>query len=77
MVLFSGKGRSADEVIERMAYQSQKRDGILVVTSDGMQQKMVFGMGCLYMRAEDFERQVSIVIGEMRQEIERRRKRNA
>ena len=53
-VLFSPKGKTADDVIERLVGQSPQPARILVVTSDRMERQMVEGAGALSISAEAF-----------------------
>jgi predicted RNA-binding protein with PIN domain len=67
-VIFAG-GRSADHVIERIAYAARENsDPILVATSDRFQRDLVRGMGAGVVNALELERQV----GEAEAELQRR-----
>ena len=58
-VIFSRKGHSADQVIERMAYAATGAGGVVtVVTSDHSQSDMVRGMGGAVISAIELERRV-------------------
>lgn len=62
-VVFTGHARSADQVIERMAFEARgRRDPMLVATSDSTHRAMLRGMGAgviegleLLRRVEDAE----------------------
>jgi len=71
IVIYSKEKDTADSAIERLVYQTQDRKNILVVTSDVMQQKMVFGMGGFYKNAEDFEDMVNEALEKADSDIER------
>src|SRR5271154_4420206 len=51
-VLFSGRGKTADDLIERLVGQSSQKAGILVVTSDNMERGTVESMGAQSTPAE-------------------------
>jgi len=58
-VLFTRKGHSADNVIERMAYEAAAaNDVITVATSDRFQRDLVRGMGGAVISALELERRV-------------------
>src|SRR3990172_574821 len=43
-VIFSGKKKSADTIIERMVYEQKDRESVAVVTSDTHVRNMAYGM---------------------------------
>ena len=45
LVVRSGKGQSADTLIERMVYQEKDRAEVVVVTQDRAEANLVLGMG--------------------------------
>lgn len=53
-VIFSPKGKTADEVIERAVAQAPGRANILVVTSDGVERQIVQTLGASCLSAEAF-----------------------
>jgi uncharacterized protein len=57
-VLFSERGKTADDMIERLVGEAADRGKILVVTSDNMERHTVESMGALSMAAEVFEAEV-------------------
>ena len=71
-VVFTRKGHSADQAIERIAYDaSGAGDVVSVATSDRFQRDLVRGMGGAVISATELERQVL----EAEQELSRRVKR--
>ena len=64
-VIFSDAGKTADDVIERLVAQAERREQILVVTSDRMERHTVESLGAQSMDAEWFEREVSQALGEL------------
>lgn len=57
-VIFSEKGKTADDVIERTVGQAERPSGILVVTSDNVERQTVEGLGARSVSAEVFEAEV-------------------
>ena len=71
-VIFTRKGRSADHVIERIAYEaSQVGDVITVATSDRFQSDLVRGMGGAVIKAPELERRVVEAESEMSRRVQR------
>ena len=71
-VIFSRKGRSADHVIERIAYQtSGSGDYLTVATSDRFQRDLVRGVGGAVISALELERQVIEAESEMGRRVKR------
>lgn len=71
-VIFSRKGRSADHVIERIAYDaSEAGDIITVATSDRFQRDLVRGMGGAVISALELERRVIDAEQEMGRRVRR------
>jgi predicted RNA-binding protein with PIN domain len=44
-VMFTAKGKTADSVIEKLVFKKSEREKVTVVTSDYLEQKIVFGKG--------------------------------
>jgi uncharacterized protein len=57
-VVFSPRGKTADDVIERLVAQAGHRDRILVVSSDNMVRHTVEALGANSTSAEMFEMEV-------------------
>jgi len=58
-VIFTRRGHSADQVIERIAYEATGAGGVVTVaTSDHSQSDMVRGMGGAVISATELERRV-------------------
>ncbi|HVM60317.1 MAG TPA: NYN domain-containing protein [Verrucomicrobiae bacterium] len=64
-VLFSEKGKTADDLIERLVGQAEQRAKILVVTSDNMERRTVESLGAQSMAAEVFEAEVDAALREL------------
>jgi len=68
-VLFSGRGKTADDLIERLVGQSEHKAGILVVTSDNMERHTVEAMGAQSTSAEVFEAEVEAALRDLAGEV--------
>ena len=76
-VVFSERGKTADDAIERLVAQAEHRAVILVVTSDNMERHTVEAMGAHSLSAELFEVELDGALqglaGLVRQHSRRRR----
>ena len=68
-VLFSGRGKTADDLIERLVGQSEHKSRILVVTSDNMERHTVEALGAQSASAEIFEADVDTALRDLAGEI--------
>jgi uncharacterized protein len=64
-VLFSERGKTADDLIERLVGQSAHKANTLVVTSDNMERQTVEAMGAQTTSAEVFEAEVEAALREL------------
>jgi len=71
-VVFTGAGRSADEAIERLAYQAAP-EGVTVATSDLLQRRLVSGKGQATMSARALELEVREALAAMERDNARGR----
>jgi predicted RNA-binding protein with PIN domain len=76
-VVFSERGRTADDAIERLVARAEDKARIEVVTSDTMERRTVESMGAHSLSAEFFEAEVDAALhglaGLVRQHSRRRR----
>ena len=76
-IVFSERGKTADDVIERMVAEAENRTRIQVVTSDNTERGTVEAMGAGSMSAELFEAEMGAILrdlaGSVRQHSRRRR----
>jgi predicted RNA-binding protein with PIN domain len=76
-VVFSERGKTADDTIERLVAQAEDRARIQVITSDNMERRTVEVMGAHTQSAEVFEAEVDAamrdLVGSVRQHSRRRR----
>jgi predicted RNA-binding protein with PIN domain len=65
-IAFTRRARSADQVIERMAYEAQERgEPLLVATSDSFHRAMLRGMGAAVIDTEELLRRVTAAEAEL------------
>ena len=57
-VVYTKEAETADQYIERFAYQMGKNARVAVATSDGLEQMIIRGAGCLLMSARDLQEDV-------------------
>ena len=71
-VIFTRRGHSADQVIERIAYEATGAGGVVTVaTSDHSQSDMVRGMGGAVISATELERRVIDAEAEMGRRVQK------
>ena len=68
-VLFSDRGKTADEVIERLVAQAAHRPQILVITSDSLERQMVENLGAWSMSADAFAVEVATALRDLAQSV--------
>ena len=68
-VRYSERGKTADDLIERLVGQSEHRSAIVVVTSDNRERATVEAMGAQSMSAEIFEGEVESALRELAGEV--------
>lgn len=77
-VVYTKEAETADQYIEKLAHQMGRRQRVTVATSDGLEQLIIHGQGCLLMSArelwEDVER-IRQQIGEEQAKLPRPKKR--
>lgn len=71
-VVFTKEAETADQYIERFAHQNAKQYEITVVTSDGLEQIIILGQGCLLKSAREFEQEVRQTAEETLESFHRR-----
>lgn len=68
-VIFSPRGKTADEVIERTVSQTERRSLILVVTSDNVERQIVETLGAQTVSAEMFQVEVAAELRELEKDV--------
>ena len=61
-VVFSDRGKTADDIIERFVGEAERRTAILVVSSDNVERQTVEVLGAQSMSAELFETEVTAAL---------------
>lgn len=67
-MVFTREAQTADQYIEKFAHDYGKKYNISVATSDGLQQVIVRGEGCLLMSARDLKSEVNAAYEKIRRE---------
>jgi len=75
-IIYSGNGKTADDVIERMVGESEQRGRILVVTSDNVERQVVETLGAHSVSADLFELEVDAELRELERLIRQHSHRN-
>ena len=57
-VVYTKEAETADHYIEKFAHENGKKYNITVATSDGLEQVIIRGAGCLLYSAREFEKEV-------------------
>lgn len=57
-VVYTKTAETADRYIERFAHDNGRKHNVTVVTSDGQEQIIVRGQGCMLLSSRDFEKEV-------------------
>jgi len=72
-ILFSSKHKTADQIIERAVYQSNRKGGVIVVSADRGITDLCMGMGALVMHPTNFLSQVGEASSEISRAVKRRK----
>lgn len=67
-VVYTKEVQTADQYIEKFAYDNQGKYKIVVATSDGLQQIIVRGKGCLLLSARELKNEVEATNKKIREE---------
>lgn len=74
-VIFSPQGKTADDLIERVAYRIVRHGEALVVTNDHAEQDTVRAFGCRATGCEEFILDVNVALRELSESLERHNRR--
>lgn len=66
-VVFTKEAQTADEYIERFAYEHQNKYKITVATSDALEQIIISGAGSVVLSAQDLLKELEFVVEQTRQ----------
>lgn len=67
-VVYTKEAETADQYIEKFAHENAKKYKVTVATSDGLEQIIIRGAGCLLMSAGDLEKEVGETERRLREE---------
>jgi predicted RNA-binding protein with PIN domain len=67
-VVYTKEAETADQYIEKFAHEKSKKYKITVATSDGLEQIIIRGQGCLLLSAREFEKEVHNSLENLRQQ---------
>lgn len=73
-VVYTKEAETADQYIEKLAHQMGRSHRVTVATSDGLEQLIIYGQGCLLMSASDLKEDMERVRREVKEEQERLKK---
>ncbi len=65
-VVYTKEAQTADMYIERLSYDLGKKHRVRVATSDGLEQMIILGHGCLRVSAQSFQLEVEQVMETIR-----------
>lgn len=68
-VVYTKEAETADRYIERTSHELSKNYTVTVVTSDGAEQVIIRGAGCLLMSSKEFWEDVELMNGEIEKEL--------
>ena len=66
-VVFTKTSETADHYIEKFAHENGKKYNVTVATSDGVEQVIIRGQGCLLISAREFEKEIAAMEEHLRE----------
>ncbi len=69
-MLYTKEAQTADQYIEKFAYDNQKKYSITVATSDGLQQIIIRGAGCALLSARELKAEIERTNATIKQKYE-------
>lgn len=75
-MVYTKEAQTADQYIEKFAHDNNKKYNIVVATSDGLQQLIVLGQGCLLLSARELKLEIEKTNERIREEYEKLQKVN-
>ena len=73
-VVYTKEAETADQYIEKFAHEMGQKSRVTVATSDGLEQLIIRGQGCLLMSANDLREDVERTDRQIRQERDKLQK---
>lgn len=74
LVVFTKEAQTADAYIERFAHENGKKYDITVATSDGLEQIIISGQGCMILSAREFREEVKKIEKRINEVLNEKRK---
>ena len=68
--MFTSEEETADQYIERFTNENRKKSRIAVVTSDGLEQVITRGQGCLLISSRELKEQMEHLRSTMREKYD-------
>ena len=66
-VVYTKEAETADQYIEKFAHENGKKYRVTVATSDGLEQIIIRGAGCLLMSAGDLKKEIELTWKQLRE----------
>ena len=66
-VVYTKEAETADHYIEKFAHENGKKYNVTVATSDGVEQVIIRGQGCLLISAREFEKEIAAMEEHLRE----------
>lgn len=66
-IVFTKTAETADHYIEKFAHENGKKYNVTVATSDGIEQVIIRGQGCLLISAREFEKEIEAMENSLRE----------
>ena len=73
-MVYTKEAETADQYIEKFAHEMGQKSRVTVATSDGLEQLIIRGQGCLLMSANDLREDVERTDRQIRQERDKLQK---
>lgn len=67
-VVYTKEAETADQYIEKLAHKIGRKYHVTVATSDGLEQLIIYGQGCLLMSARDLKEDIERINNQIREE---------
>lgn len=68
-VVYTAEAQTADQYIEKFAHDNGRKHNVTVATSDGLEQIIIRGEGCLLISAREFEEEVKSAQAKLREDF--------
>ncbi len=75
-MVYTKEAQTADQYIEKFAYDNQTKYNIVVATSDGLQQIIIRGVGCSLLSARELKEEIERANEKIKEEYEEKREKD-